>query len=173
MKLKTKRKTPEKHKTTTRTTTKKKPKVTTKKSNGVSTKTLKSRENVSLIKTIDNYENNFTDLITKSYEESPVFLSILLFISLYPQLQNSTNIHNYKEFFRLIQTDEEFKNKVYRGEYPYTDIETELYHYQLYPLLHQKLLDVVRDCVVGGYTKKVANSLHKITGEVSNRGDYN
>lgn len=165
MKPKTKRKTPEKHKTTTRTTTKKTPV-----SNGVSNKTLKKRENKSLIRTIDKYETNFTDLITKSYEVSPVFLSTLLFISLYPQLQNAENSTPYKEFFKLLQTDEEFKDKVYRGEYPYTNMEKELHHYHLYPLFHQKLLEVVRDCVNGGYTKKVSNSLLKIASEVSYTG---
>jgi hypothetical protein len=155
MKPKTKRKTPEKPKRNTR---------------DITNKTLKRRENASLIKTIDKYEKNFTDLITKSYEVSPLFLSTLLFISLYPQLQNSKNSTPYKEFFKLIQTDEEFKDKVYRGEYPYTDIESELYHYQLYPLLHQRLLEVVRECVNGGYTKKVSNSLLKIASEVSYTG---
>ncbi len=170
MKPKTKRQTPEKHKTTTRTTTKKKSTATTKISCGVSNKTLKKRENKSLIRTIDKYETNFTDLIANSYGVSPNHLSILLFVALYPQLQNAENSTPYKEFFQLLQTDEEFKDKVYRDEYPYTDMEKELHHYHLYPLLHQKLLEIVRDCVNGGYTKKVSNSLQKIASEVSYTG---
>ena len=158
MKPKTKRKTPTKPKKTTR---------------DITSKTIKNRECASLIRAIGKYEKNFTDLITNSYEVSPIFLSTLLFISLYPQLQNSKNSTPYKEFFQLLQTDDEFKDKVYRDEYPYTDIEHELYHYQLYPLLHQQLLEVVRECVNGGYTKKVSNSLLKIASEVSNRGEHN
>ena len=169
MKLKTKP-TRVKHKKITCITTKQKSKSPVKRTNASTFETLKRRENASLIRTIDKYEANFTDLITNSYGVSAKQLSILLFVALYPQLQNAENSTPYKEFFKLIQTDTEFKDKVYRGEYPFTDMEKELHHYHSYPLLHQKLLEVVRECVNSGYTKKVANSLLKIASEVSYTG---
>ena len=143
----------------------------TKKDKGTSLETIKRREQSGLLKTIDKYERNLTNLITNSYKESPIFLSKLLMVALYPQLMNSTNIHHYKEYFMLLQIDNEFKEKVASNELPYSNLDNELHHSTLFPLLHQRLLEVVRECVNGGYTKKVSNSLHKITSEVSPIGE--
>ena len=45
-------------------------------------------------------------------------------------------------------------------------MEDDVFHYQLIPLLHQRLLEVIRDLVVSGSTRKFYNSLHQIVGEV-------
>jgi hypothetical protein len=152
----------------------KKPKTSTKRILGVSEEKMKKREEASLIRTISRYEQNLTNLITNSYEkERPTFITELLMIALFPQLQNATNIHHYKEYFMLLQTDSNFREKVYsvENEYPYMNMDKQLHHFALYPLLHQKLLEIVRDCVNGGYTKKIATSLRKITSEAVNIGD--
>ena len=153
----------------------KKPKTSTsRKHNGTSMEALKKREEASLIRTITRYEDNLTKLITNSYEkERPTFIAELLMIALFPQLQNATNIHHYKEYFMLLQTDNVFREKVYSEENksPYANMDKQLHHFALYPLLHQKLLEVVRECVNGGYTKKIATSLQKLTSEAVNIGD--
>lgn len=149
-----------KNKTTKKKTTKK-----SNKSHPVTMETIKKREQAGLMRTIDKYERNLTNLVINSYKEGPIFLSELLMISLYPQLMNSNNIHHYREFFMNLQTDNNFQERVSENE-TYTDLDTELHHYNLYPLLHQKLLEVTRECVNGGYTKKISNSLRQIVDEV-------
>jgi len=173
MKNKTKCKTTEKHKTTTRKTIKKKstkPKKSKPADKPVSMETIKKQEQVGLMRTIDKYERNLTNLIKNSYYESPLLVSKLLMVALFPQLTNGTNIHHYKEYFMLLQTNDNFRDKVYMKEAPDADLDNDLFHYNLCPLLHQRLLEITRECVVGGYTKKVATQLQKIATEVSPRG---
>ena len=151
--------------------TKKKNTKKSKKGNGVSLETIKKREQSGLLKTIGKYEGNLTNLITNSYREGPIFLSKLLMVALYPQLMNSTNIHHYKEYFMLLQTDDDFRERIATNELPYSNLHNDLHHSTLFPLLHQRLLEVARECVNGGYTKKVSNSLHNICCEVSPIGE--
>lgn len=133
--------------------------------------TIKKQEQLGLMRTIDKYEGNLTNLIKNSYYESPLLVSKLLMVALFPQLTNGTNIHHYKEYFMLLQTDESFRDRVYMNETPERDMDEQLFHYNFYPLLHQRLLEITRECVVGGYTKKVANQLQKIATAVSPTGD--
>jgi hypothetical protein len=168
MKHKTKSKTLEKPKRNTRKTIKKKSKSPDR---PVSMETIKKREQRGLVRTIQKYENNLTNLIKNSYYENPLLVSKLLMVALFPQITNSTNIHHYQEYFMLLQTDNNFKDMVDVNEAPETDLDNKLFHYNLYPLLHQRLLEITRECVVGGYTKKVSNQLRNIATEVSPTGD--
>ena len=155
-----------KKKQTKKKTNKRKTTKNTKKSSPVVTeRTLKKRDQGALMKSIDKYERNLTLLLENSHLEGHLFSSKLLMIALYPQLMNSTNIHHYRKFFMNLQNDEEFKELVLQSQDGFLNPKKELYHYNLYPLLHQRLMEVVRECVIGGYTKKISNSLHSIVDE--------
>ena len=112
------------------------------------------------------YESNFVDGLELAHEEGGTFTLILLYVALYPQLTNHINIHDYKKFYLALQNDDDFRNRVYTNEQPYSYMDDEVFHYQLIPLLHQRLLEVIRDLVVSGSTRKFYNSLHQIVGEV-------
>ena len=128
--------------------------------------TIKKKEDQQLIRKILKYENNFTDGLKLAHQEGGLFNSILLYVALYPQLTNHINIHDYKKFYLALQNDDDFRNRVYTNEQPYSYMGDEVFHYQLIPLLHQRLLEVIRDLVVSGSTRKFYNSLHQIVGEV-------
>ena len=155
-----------KKKQTKKKTSKRKTTKNTKKSSPVVTeRTLNKRDQRALMKSIDKYERNLTSFLENSHLEGHLFISKLLMISLYPQLMNSTNIHHYRKFFMNLQNDEEFRELVLQNQDELLNPDKELYHYNLYPLLHQRLMEVVRECVIGGYTKKISNSLHDIVNE--------
>ena len=48
-------------------------------------------------------------------------------VALFPQLTNGTNIHHYKEYFMLLQTDESFRDRVYMNETPERDMDEQLF----------------------------------------------
>lgn len=143
-----------------------------KNTSGVSPETLKKREQSSLIRKICRYERNFTDAISSVYEnDDPTLNSILLYVALYPQLCNHQNSHDYKEFHLLLQNDEDFRARVYANEKPYTHLENEVFHYSLVPLLHQQLLDAVREIVISGAGRKYHNTINKIADAIRPKGD--
>ena len=123
MKHKTKSKTLEKPKRNTRKTIKKKSKSPDR---PVSMETIKKREQRGLVRTIQKYENNLTNLIKNSYYENPLLVSKLLMVALFPQITNSTNIHHYQEYFMLLQTDNNFKDMVDVNEAPETDLDNNI-----------------------------------------------
>jgi len=138
----------------------------------VSSETIKKREQSSLIRKILRYEMNFTEAITSSYEDDdPTLTSILLYVALYPQLCNDKNSHDYKEFHLLLQNDDDFRARVYTNERPYTYLEDEVFHYSLVPLLHQQLLEAVREVIVSGAGRKYHNTINKIADAIRPKGD--
>ena len=150
--------------------TKSKTKKSTKKHKTRSRETIKRQEHSALIRKIDRYENNYTKAITMAYEH-PTLTSILLFVALYPQLKNHINIHHYKEFHLLLQNDAEFRQRVAKNETT-TDLEKEVFHYDLVPMLHHQLMDAVREMVVSGAGRKYKNTINKIADAIRPKGEY-
>ena len=135
-----------------------------KKEKSITPETLKRQENDRLQKKIRKYETNFVKLIEVVNEEGFDMINTLLFVSLYPQLQNGHNIHDYRQFYGELQWNEEFRSMVYDREE--IDPEKQLVTWNELPMIHHQLLDVFREGINTGYTKKFLNTIRKIRKDV-------